>query len=217
MSVPRCPSWPLGEIIALDVVGSAVKRCVVEDLCFILGLDTWLAPLTPRCQLMGRRPVEILTGPGRRPTSAVDDKAKTVAGTTQPPMVASNGARRWRVTAQKLFDTRRQGHGVLAATRVWRNLPSCRSWQQRGQRRLRSLPSMPANDTREAARCRARSGCRRRGCAAVGSSDPVGGVDRRLPQRRAQPCRAGCRCAGCGQGCHTRPAPAQRRSLRRPR
>lgn len=115
MSVARCPSWPLGEIIALDVVGSAVKRCVVEDVFFILGLDTWLAPLTPRCQLMGRRPVESLTGPGRRPTSAIDDKAKAVAGTTQPPMMASNGARRWRVTAQKLFDTRRQGHGVLAA------------------------------------------------------------------------------------------------------
>lgn len=66
----------------------------------------------------GYRRVEVLTGPGRRRVWSADDKARIVAEAAQPGVVASEVARRWQVTAQQVFDWRRQARKALAASMV---------------------------------------------------------------------------------------------------
>jgi transposase len=62
----------------------------------------------------GYRRVEVLTGPGRRRSWSDDEKARIVAETAEPGARVTDVARRWQVSAQQVFDWRRQARKALA-------------------------------------------------------------------------------------------------------
>lgn len=63
---------------------------------------------------IGYRRVEVLTGPGRRRQWSDDEKAQIVAETAEPGAKVTDVARRWQVSAQQVFDWRRQARKALA-------------------------------------------------------------------------------------------------------
>ena len=60
----------------------------------------------------GYRRVEVLTGPRRRRDWSEDDKARVVAESCAPGVVASEVARRWQVSPQQLFTWRRRARAA---------------------------------------------------------------------------------------------------------
>ena len=56
----------------------------------------------------GYRPIEVLTGPGRRRRWSDDDKARVVAESFEPGAVVTEVARRWQVCTQQVFTWRRE-------------------------------------------------------------------------------------------------------------
>ncbi len=60
----------------------------------------------------GYRRVEILTGPRRRREWSEDDKARAVAESCAPGVVASEVARRWQISPRQLFTWRRQARAA---------------------------------------------------------------------------------------------------------
>jgi transposase len=67
-------------------------------------------------QGVGYRPIEVLTGPGRRRKWSDDDRARIVAEALVPGAVVTEVTRRRQISPQQLFDWRRQARIGVKAT-----------------------------------------------------------------------------------------------------
>ena len=63
----------------------------------------------------GFRRIEVLTGPSRRRSWSVSEKARIVAETLVPGAMVSEVARRWQVSSQQVFTWRREARAKQLA------------------------------------------------------------------------------------------------------